>query len=262
MVGECGGELVGGLRAASSERLKHAGGGRPQLARGVGQLGQGGLVGAVEVVARQHGPGALWHPGPAGRPGPPPGPVKTRADGSLPGGSWRRMASTTSGARGISRMPASLLGRGLKPLPNRPAWYRVSTTWSTGRGRSRWTRRRRSPASSPNRSPVPSRHSTWSHQNSGNWASRRPASSGVRARRLAWSRTCSGSARRRGEGTLRTGLLSMAPSSTANCRIRSTSDRHCMRVAWPVLAARWACQRRRSAGPIRLIGFSPNQGRT
>ena len=52
-----------------SERLEHAGGGRPQLAGGVGQLGQGGLVGAVEVVARQHGPGALWHPGPAGAAG-------------------------------------------------------------------------------------------------------------------------------------------------------------------------------------------------
>jgi hypothetical protein len=38
------------------------------------------------------------------------------------GGSWRRVASTNKGAKGISRMPASLLGRGLKPLPNRPAW--------------------------------------------------------------------------------------------------------------------------------------------
>jgi hypothetical protein len=30
-------------------------------------------------------------------------------------------------------MPASLLGRGLKPLPKRPAWKRVSTTCSTDR---------------------------------------------------------------------------------------------------------------------------------
>ena len=53
---------------------------------------------------------------------------------------------------------------------------------------------------------------------------------------------------------MRTGLVSMAPSSTANCRIRSTSDRHCMRVAWPVLLARWACQRRMSADPLdRLL---------
>jgi hypothetical protein len=66
VLGECGGELVGSLRAASSERLEDAGGGRPQLARGVGQLGQRGLVGAVEVVARQHSPDALWHPGPTG----------------------------------------------------------------------------------------------------------------------------------------------------------------------------------------------------
>src|SRR5215216_6397846 len=48
---------LGSLRAVSSERLEDAGGGRPQLAGGVGQLGQRGLVGAVEVVGRQHGPG-------------------------------------------------------------------------------------------------------------------------------------------------------------------------------------------------------------
>jgi hypothetical protein len=40
VVGECGGELVGGLWAASSERLEDAGGGGPQLAGGVGQLGR------------------------------------------------------------------------------------------------------------------------------------------------------------------------------------------------------------------------------
>jgi hypothetical protein len=39
VLGECGGELVGGLPAASSEHLEDAGRGRPQLARGVGQLG-------------------------------------------------------------------------------------------------------------------------------------------------------------------------------------------------------------------------------
>jgi hypothetical protein len=49
VVGERCSELVGGLRAASSERLEHAGRGGPQLARGVGQLGQRGLVGTVEV---------------------------------------------------------------------------------------------------------------------------------------------------------------------------------------------------------------------
>jgi hypothetical protein len=54
------GELVGGLRAASPERLEDPGGGRPQLAGRIRQFGQRRLVGAVEVVARQHGAGALW----------------------------------------------------------------------------------------------------------------------------------------------------------------------------------------------------------
>ena len=36
VLGECGGELVGGLPAASSEHLAHPGRGRPQLAREVG----------------------------------------------------------------------------------------------------------------------------------------------------------------------------------------------------------------------------------
>jgi hypothetical protein len=36
VVGECGGELVKGLRTASSERLEDAGGGGPQVANGVG----------------------------------------------------------------------------------------------------------------------------------------------------------------------------------------------------------------------------------
>jgi hypothetical protein len=49
-------------------------------------------------------PAATWLP--------PPGPAL--------GGSWLRMARPL-GASGISRMPASLLGRGLKPLPYRPA---------------------------------------------------------------------------------------------------------------------------------------------
>ena len=35
-----------------------------------------------------------------------------------------------------------------------------------------------------------------------------------------------------------------------------------MRVGYPVLLVRWACQRRTSAGLILLIGRSPNQGRT
>jgi hypothetical protein len=58
-VGERGGELVKGVRAASSERCEYASGGRSQFARGVGELGDSGVVGAVEVVARQHGAGAL-----------------------------------------------------------------------------------------------------------------------------------------------------------------------------------------------------------
>jgi hypothetical protein len=44
------------------------------------------------------------------------------------------MDSTTRGASGSSRMPASLLGPALNPLPNSlPAWYRTSTTWEDGR---------------------------------------------------------------------------------------------------------------------------------
>src|SRR4030095_6958743 len=49
-------------------------------------------------------PAATWLP--------PPGPANTSTSGSVPGGSWLRIASTTWGASGISRMPASLLGRG------------------------------------------------------------------------------------------------------------------------------------------------------
>ena len=128
-------------------------------------------------------------------------------------------------------------------------------------GRSRWTRRRRSPASSPKRRPVPSRVSMWSHQNSGKQASSRPASSGVRARRLTSPKTSSGSTRRLGGGTLRTGLASIAPSSMANWKMRSARDRHWARVAGPTLRSRWACQRRTSAGVILSIGRSANQGR-
>ena len=89
---------------------------------GVGQLGYGALVGAVQVVPGQHGPGARGTLVHSPRPGPPPGPVNTGPRGHCRGGGWRRIASTTGGARGTARMPASLLGRGLKPLPNRPAW--------------------------------------------------------------------------------------------------------------------------------------------
>jgi hypothetical protein len=129
-------------------------------------------------------------------------------------------------------------------------------------GRSRWTRRRRSPASSPKRKPVPSRVTMWSHQNSGKQASSRPASSGVRARRLTSPKTCSGSTRRLGGGTLRTGLVSIAPSSMANWKIRSANDRQWATVDGPTFRARCACQRRTSAGVILSIGRSANQGRT
>jgi hypothetical protein len=60
MGSERDGKLVGGLRAASSQRLEDPGGGGPQLADWVGQLGECRLVGAVEVVPRQHGAGSLW----------------------------------------------------------------------------------------------------------------------------------------------------------------------------------------------------------
>src|SRR5215211_3119257 len=89
-----------------------------------------------------------------------------------------------------------------------------------GTERVRWTRRRRSPANSPKRRPVPSRVVTWSHQNRGKQASSRPASSGVSARRFTSAKTISGSARRLGGGTLRTGLASIAPSSVAYAKLR------------------------------------------
>jgi hypothetical protein len=60
-------------------------------------------------------------------------------------------------------------------------------------GAVRWTRRRRNPASSPKRRPVPSRVRTWSHQNRGKRASSWPAASGVSTRRLAWRNTWWGS---------------------------------------------------------------------
>jgi hypothetical protein len=65
-----------------------------------------------------------------------------------------------------------------------------------------------------------------------------------------------------GTGTLRTGLVSIAPSSRANWKIRRVNERHWPRVAGPTLAARSRCQRRTSAGPMRSMGRSPNQGRT
>jgi hypothetical protein len=159
-------------------------------------------------------------------------------------------------------MPASLLGPGLKPLPNQPASYRVGPTSTTGMGRLRWIRRRRSPANSPKRRPVPSRVMMWSHQTSGNQASSRPASSGVSARRLTSPKTSSGSTRRLGGATLRTGLVSIAASSVGNWTMRSARDRHWARVAGPTVRSRWACQRRTSAGVTLSIGRSATQGRT
>jgi hypothetical protein len=65
----------------------------------------------------------------------------------------------------------------------------------------------------------------------GKQASSRPASSGVSARRFTAEKTASGSARRLGGGTLRTGLASIAPSSAAYSKMRRTSDRHCVTVS-------------------------------
>jgi hypothetical protein len=102
----------------------------------------------------------------------------------------------------------------------------------------------------------------WSHQNRGKQASSRPASSGVRARRLASLNTFSGSTRRLSGGTLRTGLASIAPSSMANWKMRSASDRQWATVDGPTSRASCACQRRTSAGVILSMGRSANQGRT
>ena len=75
-------------------------------------------------------------------------------------------------------------------------------------------------------------------------------------------KTCSGSTRRLSGGTVRTGLASIAPSSMAYWKIRSTSDRQCATVDGPTSRASCACQRRTSAGVILSIGRSANQGRS
>ena len=57
-----GRELLGSERSVGAKRLQDAGGGRPQPGGGrVGQLGQGAVVGAAEVVPRHHRAGALLH---------------------------------------------------------------------------------------------------------------------------------------------------------------------------------------------------------
>ena len=60
---QLGGELLGTERATVAQRRQGAGGGRAEPGGGrVGELGQRAVVGAAEVVARQHRPGALPHP--------------------------------------------------------------------------------------------------------------------------------------------------------------------------------------------------------
>jgi hypothetical protein len=54
-------ELVGGSGAVRAARLEHAGGGRAQLGRRVGQLGERAVVSAAEVMPRQHRARALCH---------------------------------------------------------------------------------------------------------------------------------------------------------------------------------------------------------
>jgi hypothetical protein len=66
LCGKPDGEPIGALRATSPQGLERSGGGGPQLACGVGELGEGGVVGAAEVVARQYRPVAVpRHPRPA-----------------------------------------------------------------------------------------------------------------------------------------------------------------------------------------------------
>jgi hypothetical protein len=83
---------------------------------------------------------------------------------------------------------------------------------------------------------------------------------------LASPRTWSGSTRRFSGGTVRTGLASIAPSSMANWKIRSASDRQWASVDGPTSRASCACQRRTSVGVIlpigRSVGRSANHGRT
>src|SRR6266536_2254197 len=110
--------------------------------------------------------------------------------------------------------------------------------------------------------PVPSQVMTWSHQRSGKKARRMPASSGVGARRLAVPRITSGSMGRFGAGTLRTGFVGIAPSSSASSSTRNRIERDAMTVCQPVVAWSRFCQRRTKVGLMERICWRSKNGRT
>jgi hypothetical protein len=81
----------------------------------VGALNRG-LVHPTDPMSGQHGPGPSGHMVAATRAG---------EHQHIRVGAGRKLAADRldhQGARGTSRMPASLLGWRLKPLPYRPAW--------------------------------------------------------------------------------------------------------------------------------------------
>ena len=127
VVGDCGGVVrVCGPPARSALSTRAAVGRSSPV--GSASLARRGLVGAVEVVARQHGPGTLRHPGPAGAAGP-----AARAgedQGRRVAAGWQLAADGLDHQRGqgnladagvAQRGGGGGLGRGLKPLPNWPA---------------------------------------------------------------------------------------------------------------------------------------------
>src|SRR5829696_1186306 len=118
------GELLGGDGSVVAEHPEDAGGGRAESGGGrVGQLGQGPMVGAAEVVPRQHRSTALPDPGATAVAGTAAGSGEQKGSGDrcragAGGGSPR-----APGGRGDLADAGVALGPGLKPLPNwLPAW--------------------------------------------------------------------------------------------------------------------------------------------
>ena len=116
-------ELFGGKGTVVAEDPKDAGGGRPQPGRGwVGELGRGAVVGAAEVVPRQHRAGALLHAGAAALAGAAARPGEQQGGGIAAGREPAADGLDHLGREGDLTDAGVALGRGLKPLPN---WLRL-----------------------------------------------------------------------------------------------------------------------------------------